>query len=289
MTSTPPSKIELAISSWSWHAPYQDGKLSLLHVPAAAAGHGFSKVELNDFMLPPPRFSRVRRPFLMVLGTPVDLWSYTNANLQRLKTALDAARVQCVVWTVNTDLTLPQWRWPWQAHYIQKGIWAARLLGAGVYRIILGGRAGMEEAVDETVAGRLAWLVESCPDLRVVVENHWGLSTDINRLLKVIALTKSRLPVASAGRLGITFDPDNLPKDNREPHWRALINAAHHVHFKTFNFTPEGDETTLPYHLFFQWLKEVQYPGFATLEFEGDGDPNIGIERSIALFQRLNP
>src|SRR5688572_7883368 len=120
--------MALAISSWCWHDAYYNGRLSLLDVPAAAAELGFSAVELNDFILPPPHLSHLRRPLLRLLLAPDELWRYTAANLHRLRVALDTAGVTCLAWAIDSHLAVSALKWPWQQHYIRQGLHAARLL-----------------------------------------------------------------------------------------------------------------------------------------------------------------
>ena len=54
----------LAASSWCWHEPYYAGSWSLLDLPASAKAAGLTAIECNDFMMPPPRLSRLRQPLL---------------------------------------------------------------------------------------------------------------------------------------------------------------------------------------------------------------------------------
>lgn len=86
----------VAISSWCWHAHYHAGRFSLIDAPRAAARLGFRHIELNDFMLPPPRLSRLRRPLLRLLGAPATLWRYDIDVLRRVQQELTATQVACL-------------------------------------------------------------------------------------------------------------------------------------------------------------------------------------------------
>lgn len=98
----------LAVSSWCWHAEYYAGSWSLLDLPKAAASAGVSAIECNDFMLPPPRLSRLRRPLLSLLpGAPPELWRYSRETLRQLSARAQANRTKILAWTINSDFTVP--------------------------------------------------------------------------------------------------------------------------------------------------------------------------------------
>lgn len=272
----------IAISSWCWHAAYHAGQFSLLNVPAKAQRLGFNHVELNDFMLPPPRWSRVRRPLLAALGAPQNLWRYSARTLQ----PLTYAPTQMVSWTLDTDFTVSAWRWLWQKRYLAAGFRAARLLRCAVVRVTLGGAENSPTTQDDLAARRLAETVRYSAPLTVAVENHWGLSTEYERLLKILALAKKQLNGAQAARLGVCFDPGNLPAERREQGWQALAPQANHFHFKTRTFTPEGEESTLPYAEILALLRASHYSGHIVLEYEGDEAVELGVQKSLALLER---
>lgn len=272
----------IAISSWCWHAAYYAGRLSLLDIPTEAQRLGFTHVELNDFMLPPPRFSRWRRPLLAAFGAPQNLWRYAASTLQLLA----QAPVQIVSWTLDTDFTVNAWCWLWQKHYLAAGLRTARLLNCGVVRVTLGGTVNSPATLNDVVAQRLVEVVRVFAPLTVAVENHWGLSTDYERLLKILALAKKHLNAQEATRLGVCFDPGNVPIERRELAWAALGRAAVHVHFKTYMFNSAGEESTLPYAQIFVGLTASHYRGYFVLEYEGEAAVEIGVQKSRALFER---
>jgi len=274
--------MSLVISSWCWHAAYHAGQLSLLHIPMEAQRLGFTQVELNDFMLPPPRLSRLRRPLLAALGAPPSLWRYSAATFAQLAQA--SARI--VSWTLDTDFTVGARQWAWQKRYLVAGFHAARLLKASVVRITLGGAETLPQSVDTLAAARLAEAVRLLAPFTVAVENHWGLSTDYARLLRILKRSQERLSEQEAARLGVCFDPGNAPLENCDAAWPALARAANHVHFKTRAFTAEGDEHHWPYARIFAWLKQFGFLGYFVLEYEGEEQVERGVQKSRLLFER---
>ena len=283
--------IPLAVSSWSWHDDFYAGRLNLLDVPAAAASLGLDQVELNDFMLPSPRLGRVRRLFMARPAGPAHAWRYSDATLHRLKAELDRTGVGCLAWTVDSDLTVPGRFWPSQARYLNRAMQTAKVLGASVLRLTLGGHPDQSPVADGRAANRLAKLTREsqqiCPGLTLAVENHWGLSTDFRRLLAILDRADTILPAHERDQLGLCFDPGNVPPADRAEAWPHLAWRAVHFHFKTHTFTPGGDEAAIPYDLLFRILADRAYVGASVIEFEGDGDAGAGIRQSVALWLRL--
>ena len=271
--------MPLALSSWCFHELFYEGKLSLLDMPAYAAQLGFTQVELNDFMLPAPRWSRLRRPLLKIFNAsaPQEMWRYTDDNLHRVRSALDNAKVSCLSWTLDTDFTVSDAAWGAQLKYIGWGVKAASLLKAKIIRITLGGEAHSTHHSEYLIIKRLKTIASLHPQITFVVENHWGLSTDIDLFLKIMAEVR-------APNCGVCFDPANMPQEDRQRYWEGLARQAVHFHFKTLSFNGRGDEATLDYEHLFSLMNQVGYKGAMVLEFEGKGDAQIGIKKSFKLF-----
>ena len=280
---------DLAVSSWSWHAPYYAGEWSLLDQPAAAAALGISAIECNDFMLPPPRFSRIRRPLLSLLpGAPPELWRYSRATLRGLRDRAEEKGTAVLAWTINSDFTVPAPHWPAQWLYLRRGLAAARLLQAPLLRVNLGGAPETPAGRDPLVIRRLASFVARSQrhylGVTITVENHWGLSTDVDRHLRIVDAVAGRLDPELGRRFGCCFDPGNVPDSADRPRWwRELANRANHYHLKTVVPGTAGEEDQIPHTDLFSLLDEVGYRGKVTIEFAGDGDPAEGVRRSAQL------
>lgn len=278
----------LAAGAWCWHDAYYAGRWSLLDQPAGAAAAGLAAIECNDFMLPPPRLSRLRQPLLRLLpGAPPELWRYSRASLRRLQAEAQARGVRVLAWAVNSDFTVPGRHWPAQGLYLRRGLAAARLLAAPLLRVTLGGRAETPRSRDAVIARRLAALVQASP-AAVTLENHWGVSTDIARHLAIFDAAAAALPAGLRSRFGCCFDPGNVPAGAERPRWwRELARRANHFHLKTTAFDAAGDETGLPHAAIFALLAEAGYRGAVTVEYAGPGDPLDGLRQSVRLWQRL--
>lgn len=278
----------LAAGAWCWHDDYYAGRWSLLDQPAGAASAGLTAIECNDFMLPPPRLSRLRRPLLRLLpGAPPELWRYSRAGLRQLQADAQARGVQIMTWAINSDFTVPDRAWPAQQFYLRRGLAAARLLAAPLLRVTLGGRAETPRSQDALIARRLATLAAASPAV-VTLENHWGVSADIERHLQIFDAAAAALPASLRSRFGCCFDPGNVPDGPERPRWwRELARRANHFHLKTVAFNAAGDEIGLPHAAIFDLLAEVGYRGPVTIEYAGAGDPLDGLRQSVRLWQRL--
>jgi sugar phosphate isomerase/epimerase len=280
----------LAVSSWCFHAAYYSGSWSLLDLPEAAASAGLSAIECNDFMLPPPRLSRLRRPLLSLLpGAPPELWRYSRATLRQLSVNSRANQTKIIAWTTNSDFTVPAHHWPTQQLYLRRGLAAARLLQAPLMRLNLGGKPETASDRDRIVVRRLTKFATHClssyPALNLTVENHWGVSTDIDRHLTVFDQVADSLPVPLRSRFGCCFDPANMSANpNRDRWWRGLAARANHFHLKTKKFNAVGEETSLPHPYLFDLLCQAGYQGSVTIEFAGDGPATEGIKKSVNLY-----
>lgn len=278
----------LAAGAWCWHDDYYAGRWSLLDQPAGAAAAGLTAIECNDFMLPPPRLSRLRQPLLRLLpGAPPELWRYSRASLRQLRANAQAHGVHILSWAINSDFTVPGRAWPAQQLYLRRGLAAARLLGASLLRVTLGGGAETPRSRDAEMARRLAALARASP-CPVTLENHWGVSTDIQRHLEIFDAAAAALPAGLRPRFGCCFDPGNVPDDGDRPRWWAeLARRANHFHLKTTIFDSAGEETHLPHAEIFALLTASGYRGPVTIEYAGPGDPLDGLRQSVRLWQRL--
>jgi len=283
-----PANATLAAGAWCWHDAYYAGRWSLLDQPAGAQAAGLAAIECNDFMLPPPRLSRVRQPLIGLLpGAPPELWRYSRASLRQLQANAQAQGVQILTWAINSDLTVTGSAWPAQQLYLRRRLAAARQLATPLLRVTLGGSTETPQALDGQIAQRLAALAQASP-CPVTLENHWGLSGEIERHLAIFDAARAALPVGAHARLGCCFDPGNVPEGPQQARWWAeLARRANHFHLKTVAFDAAGEETHLPHAEIYALLAEAGYRGPTTIEYAGDGDPVAGLRQSVALHQRL--
>lgn len=116
--------------------------------------------------------------------------------------------------------------------------------------------------------------------IRIVMENHWGLSSDPQRMILTRKLS------------GNTFDflPDfgNWPeKVARYKALEQIMPFAHAVHAKIRDIGPEGSHPAFDLGRCVQIAKSAGYDGYLGIEYEGKGDELTGIRRAIRELKKF--
>lgn len=270
-----PSK-KIAVSSWTWHDAFYKGDLSLIEIPSKARQAGISHVELNDFMLPPGRWSRTKKFFHSLLGYEngnTKQQRYIQSTISELVNQLNENQVQCLSWSVDSDFTCSEDLWRKEVAYIILGVQTAAKLNAKMIRMTLGGSERMGPEIDLLVIRRLKLIASVCkelfPTIQPVVENHWGISTDIGRFLKIID---------AVDEIGVCFDPGNVNGPGREKDWSQLAAKAQLFHLKVYDHDAEKLDQTIDYVKIFEDLAAHDYAGKLVIEYEGGADPAETLE-----------
>lgn len=253
-----------------WGTEYYYSQFSLFDLPKLAQSHQIPLVEMNDFMLPPPRFSRIVRPLLWSIPSlPADTWRYRTRSLYQIKENLAAHQSRCLCWTINSDFTRPSRANLAQWYYRSWGIEAAKLLETRFLRFILGGsnESKLSPSEIEIVAQRIARFVrhahQQLPELTLLIENHWGVSSNIDQFLTIFKKANENLSAAEQAIFGICLDPLNIPKrENLQIAWQKMVPYAKHVHLKETNADGEAIDLLPFVHL----LKQAGYDGYWVIE-----------------------
>jgi sugar phosphate isomerase/epimerase len=169
-----------------------------------------------------------------------------------------------------------------QKSYLAAAIEAAHFLNAPIIRLTLGGtkddRAGFERAVELL---RNVLPVAMAFDLKLAIENHGGLSGDPAMLIEFVERFASP-------HIGVCLDFGNFEEDltGFSKPVRSLAPYAIHVHAKSRAFLENGEEATIDYRAWLSALKAVKYDSAISIEYEGDGDAAVGINRTRALIEK---
>lgn len=243
-------------------------------------------------MLPPPRFSRIRRPLLALLpGAPPELWRYSRATLRQLRANARDSNCAVLAWTINSDFSVPAVQWPLQRLYLACGLAAAHTLRVSLLRVNLGGSVQTPYKRDGVIMRRLAEFVrysQQCyPGISITVDNHWGISTNIDRHIRIVDDVFARLEPALRTRFGCCFDPANMPQGKeRRRWWRELAKRANHYHLKTSTFDACGCDNSLPHGALFALLDKATYRANVTIEYAGNGDATEGVKQSARFYYK---
>lgn len=278
---------KIALSAISFHQPLFSGRMSQQEIPARAAALGFSAVELLDLLAVPLPFGRatgsVRRawhtvktllPFAPHNPRPIRPKHYVPSVGAELRQAADKVGVKVISWTLDTDLAVKGEALPAAEAYWERGIATAHALGAEVLRITSGGAT--DSALLPQMRSNLERLVQKADGLKVGIENHGGLSSDPTLLAALVE-----------GIAGCCLDLGNYPAPLRHEAIKTLAPHTVHVHAKSYAFDKAGNETTVDYPAFIVLLQEADYQGYYSIEYEGYGDAERGIEQTRALLERL--
>ncbi len=274
--------MDIAISSWSFHAELYAGTLRLADVPYRVHDLGYGAVELQDMVLYP----RPPSPLARLLGKktpPFNQYRYDRRALLKVRLNRLRSGTRLVCWTIDSDLTVSEGPdRQKQKAYLAAAIETADFLNAPLIRLTLGGAHDDRAAYDRAVELMSSVLpVAMARHVRFAIENHGGLSGDPAVLAEFVQHFHSPY-------LGVCLDFGNFegaPRDLGES-LGALAPHAIHAHAKSREFNAQGGETTIDYRMCLGALKAASYAGAISVEYEGDGDPVMGINRTRDLIEK---
>lgn len=117
-------------------------------------------------------------------------------------------------------------------------------------------------------------------DMPVIIENHWGISSYPETILQIIEAVDSPL-------LGTCPDFDNFPR-GVDPYQglETLMSRARHVHAKSRTFNKMGEERNIDYSRCIRIVREADFDGSITVEYEGSGDVLLGSVKTLDLIKK---
>lgn len=130
------------------------------------------------------------------------------------------------------------------------------------------------------------WVVSSIEELIKVaenygivlaLENHWGLTRNPENLVRIINSLNSKY-------LRALMDTGNFIEDTYES-LKKIAKYTILVHAKTYFGGGVWYTLDIDYKKIYEILKEVNYKGYISIEFEGKEDPFFGVKKSIELIR----
>ncbi len=256
----------LSCDTYSLRDYFSDGRLDYLTAPQAIKKMGIPGITYNSIWMK----------------------SYDTAYLDTIKQACADAGVVITGFIIEGNIaTMDDEARDKQIAEDIEQLKAAAYLGAPIVRINLGG-LGSEE-LDDTVG------VERCIDaynqmlpvakqlnVKITIENHGGVSLKADTILKVINGTDPEW-------VGSCLDFGNWSNELRNSESAKLAPYAYHVHAKCHNFLPNGEERDADYKYLLGLLQQSNYQGAVSIEYEGEEDQMLGVEKSVALILRYWP
>ena len=279
--------MDIAVSSWSFHTALSAGKLSLPEVPFCVYGLGYRAVELQDMFLWPRQPNRLSRLFGRK-AIPFDPHQYDRKALLRVRLNRLRSGTRLTCWTIDSDLTVEDAaEQEAQLAYLGAAIQAARLLGAPVIRLTLGGQPNDQGALDRAVdlmRGVLPAAIAA--NVRLAVENHDGLSNDPAALVEFVQRCRGAQGAErTSAYLGVCLDFGNFER-GAQAGMQQLAPYAIHAHAKSRQFDAAGEETAIDYRMSLATMKSARYDGVISIEYEGEGDPATGIHQTRDLIEK---
>lgn len=117
--------------------------------------------------------------------------------------------------------------------------------------------------------------------IRVTIENHEGISTDMVRL-------KALLDAVNDPNLGTCPDFGNTFKTEEARHagLTMMFPYAKICHAKSLKFNEKGEHISFDFPACVALAEKLGYQGVYSIEFEGDGDPMQGVAWTLALLKK---
>lgn len=291
--------MKLAVSMWSYVAPWKAGGFGVLEFVAAAKAAGVDGVELLDLFYKEPAHAWTAE------HTPESI-----AGARRIaQDALRESGLPCPIFSVANDFAQTDEAKRAKAlDAIRLGIEEAGVYGAEVVRVFAG---DVKEGV--TFDQARAWIVEGLAEasrlaesagVRLALENHGTLAGRADQVRGLIADVRE---MAGNDALGANPDTGNFLLVDAVPHEAVaeVADLAAMVHFKDFR-RPNEDEsavyTSLAGTLYVgaaigegvvdleacvRALRAKGFDGWLSIEFEGAEDPRTAIPRSVEVARRF--
>ncbi|UCG33763.1 MAG: TIM barrel protein [Phycisphaerales bacterium] len=279
MTASPPQMSRIALAGWSLHRRFRRSvsPLTLLDFPQIAREEfGIAQIELNS-------------PFFSYEASHDPAASPVAAGwLDGLRSAAEQAQVRIVGVAVDHHGDLAsadeQTRRTAVAQHA-KWIQVCEHLGSSYFRANSGAK-GVGPVTDEheaACATSFAELAERAAqyNVSVLMENHWGLSADPERMVRVLRSVDNDY-------CGALADFRNWP-ETVDPHQALSMIApfARVVHAKFLTFNEHGNDPDFDTPRALDILQRVGFAGPYAIEFEGQLDDHEGVVRSERLLRRL--
>lgn len=259
-------KFEISLAAWSVHRMFYAGKLKQIEMPELCRKEfGIGGLELVNSFFPSPQYTYCR-----------DL----------AKRAADQdVKILLIMVDGEGDMAHPEKAVRKQAvRNHRKWLDIAQVLGCHSIRCNSGeAKPGDSDAIARCADSFADLCALARPDkLNVLIENHWGLSSDPESLLAVIKKVNDPL-------LGTLPDFGNFPPEvDRYDAVRQMMPYAKAVSAKCYDFGPDGEDSKTDYGKMMKVVLDAGYHGFVGIEYEGKNDDEIaGVKACQKLLARF--
>jgi sugar phosphate isomerase/epimerase len=270
-------RIPIAVSTYSyWH--FQEQKYPIDKVIEDAARLGFDGVEIlhrqmdNETV---PYMNKLKRlAFDNGLALPLLSihQSFVQPKPEDRKKDIEHT-LKCI--NLATQMGIPAIR-------MNTGSWRTVKRDANYYK------DGKEPPIQGfTDQDAIKWCIDSMQECLVAaekagvvlaIENHWGLSSNIDYLLEIYK------PLASSPAMGMNVDTGNFVGDPY-PQFERLAPYATIVQAKTYYGGGHYYDLDLDYKRIAGILRKANFKGYVSLEMEGKEDPATAVPKSLKVLR----
>jgi sugar phosphate isomerase/epimerase len=253
----------LSLAAWSLHRTFEAGAIDQLGMVRMAGELGFTGFEMVNTFFPAP----------------------TYAYLQELRSVADGAGVESVLIMCDEegDLAADDRTERFQAaRNHRRWVDVAATLGCRAIRVDVGVEHASPQPTLDRAAESLAALLEyAAGEVKVLIENHGGVSSDPAWIVALIERVGDT-------NLGTLPDFGNFGSYDRYEGMEALIPFAGGVSAKCYDFDEDGDETTIDFTRMIDIIRTAGYRGFIGVEYEGERfEERAGILAAKRLLERI--
>ncbi len=208
-----------------------------------------------------------------------DIWmkSYDKPYLDQIKKAAKVNGIIIAGLICEGNLsTTDDAAWKKQIEVDREKMRAASYLGAKIVRLNLG--PGEDTVATDRCIAAFKELLPLAKELKLkmTIENHGGPSKKADNIIRIIKSTDPKW-------VGSCMDFRNWPPELILEENAKVAPYAYHVHAKAHNFDEKGEETSVSYGKVLQMLKDANYKGAVSIEFEGPGDQIEGVKKTRDL------
>lgn len=270
-------KIPLAVSSYSyWH--FQEQKYPIEKVIGNAARLGFDGVEILHRQMENESVAYMNKLKRLAFDNGLSLpmlsihQSFVQPKAEDRKKDV-AHTIKCI--QLATQMGIPCIR-------MNTGSWRTKKRDAAYYK------DGIEPPIDGyTDKDAIKWCIDSYGECLVeaekagvilAIENHWGLSSNIDYLLEIYK------PLSSSPAMGMNVDTGNFVGDPY-PQFERLAPYASIVQAKTYYGGGHYYDLTLDYTRIAAILKKTNFKGYISLEMEGKEAPLTAVPKSLRMLR----
>lgn len=252
--------MKIGCSSWSYHRTIAAGKLGQKGwIEKCAQELKLDGVELLDVHFPSTEASYLKEIKKMIIDRGLT--------------------ISCV--SVNNHFTGSEERERQEnIDKVKKWVDIASYMGAPILRVFAGVAKELSQA---EMWDKVIKCLRECADygeargIVLGLENHGGFS--VEEVLRMVKETSSEW-------LRLTLDTGNFPGDPYES-IRKTAPLAVIVHAKLYELDKDGKEKRLDYEQIISILRERNYLGFLSIEFEGEPEELSFMPRGVAYLREV--